>query len=39
MRIATAAIFLCVLSDAVASALIFVLAFIESRAPVTKLFG
>lgn len=39
MRIATAAIFLCILSDAAASALIFVLAFIESRAPVTKLFG
>ena len=39
MLIATAAIFLCVLSDAVASALIFTLAFIRSRAPIQKLFG
>jgi len=39
MLIATVAIFLCILSDAVASALIFTLAFIRSRAPVQKLFG
>jgi len=38
MLIATAAIFLCVLSDAVASALIFTLVFIRSRAPIQKLF-
>jgi Co/Zn/Cd efflux system component len=39
MLIATAAIFLCVLSDAVASVLIFTLAFIRSRMPLQKLFG
>ena len=39
MLIATAAIFLCVLSDAIASALIFALAFIRSRMPIQKLSG
>ncbi len=39
MLIATAAIFLCILSDAVASALIFALAFIQSRGPIQTLFG
>jgi hypothetical protein len=38
MQIATAAIFLCVMNDAVASILIFALAFIRYRAPIQKLF-